>query len=125
MLISPVPNNPASVELNYLQKPVIPFRDYCQDAATLDSIFMPIGSVVHQTNIKTAVTYALYDSSDNLIYGPVVKDGATYPYTSKTVEIVLPEEVHESIVLAVLSKCSVNLQADQVTAYAETKEKEQ
>ena len=129
-LIAPVPNNPTAIELNYLQKPAVPFRDYCQDAATLDSIFMPVGSVVKLTivlpNTPTpSNTYSLYDGSGNLIYGPVIKDGVAYPYTSKTAELALPEEVHEAILLAVLSKCSVNLEADQVTQYAEAKAKEQ
>ena len=123
--IFPVPNNQTAIELNYLQKPATPIRDYCQDANTLESVFMPIGSVIHRTDIKDVVSYALYDNADNLIYGPVVKDGVTYPYTSKTVELTLPEEIHESILLAILSKCSVNLQADQVEAYAEQKGKEQ
>ena len=124
--ISPVPNNPVKIELNYLQKPSIAFRDFCQNKDILESIFMPIGSVIHEIDIDSPQTiYALYDSANNKLVDNVIKENVTYPYTSKTIELVLPEEIHESILLAILSKCGVNLSADQITAYAETKEKEQ
>ena len=126
-LIAPVPNNPTAVELNYLQKPAVPFRDYCQDAATLDSIFMPIGSKITAVDNQGVLTNVLYDSGGNVLANNVLPNNAAavFPYASKTVELVLPEEVHEAILLAVLSKCSVNLEADQVTQYAEAKAKEQ
>ena len=115
-----IPYDIPLVNLDYIRTPLTPYYDYCQDSIG-NAVYMPVGSVIHLNDSNTPT---LYDSIGNVIETPVTKDGISYPYTSKTVELEWEERTYPIFVLRILSKVGVNLSAEQITNYAEQKLKE-
>ena len=112
------PNALSSVELQYFRTPTTPYYDYCQDASTLNEIYMPVGSVV---KADEPGVYGLYDSSNNLIRMSVTHSSNSYPHTSTSVELEWEEIYHDKFVLAMLAMVGINIQMNDLTQYAEAK----
>ena len=105
-----------SVEMQYFANPTTPYYDYCQDADTLNEVFMPVGSYIalNDDNVPT-----LYNSDSVVLFTPVTKDGvSTYPYTSQTVELQWEPIYHDKFVIAMLAAVGINLQQADLTQYA-------
>jgi hypothetical protein len=115
-----IPYDIPLVNLDYIRTPLTPYYDYCQDSIG-NAVYMPVGSVIHLNDSNTPT---LYDSLGNAILTPVTKDGISYPYTSKTVELEWEQRAYTDFILRFLSRMGVNLSAEQVVGYAETKLKE-
>jgi hypothetical protein len=131
--VNMTPNDPKKVKMFYIRKPLIPFRDYCV-SSLLDTVFMPATSYLTPSPVQDVYNlnidiHAVGGDYTQLIVANVTKDGADWSvnpsYTSKTIETELPEDSHEQLLMAILSKVGINLSADQVEAYAEQKGKEQ
>jgi hypothetical protein len=117
-----IPNDIPLVNLDYIRTPATPFYDYCQDAITGNAIYMPVGSYI---NAIDNVNY-LYDVNSILLASDVVKDNMNaLPWKSQTVELEWEQRAYEELVLRLLSRAGVNLSAEGITQYAETKLKEQ
>ena len=133
LTLNVTPNDPKKVKMFYIRKPIIPFRDYCVNSL-LDTVFMPAKSYLTPTlvqdvyNLNIDIDTVGGGYTQTIAYN-VTKDGADWTknpsYTSQTVETELPEDSHEQLLMAILSKVGINLSADQVEAYAEQKGKEQ
>ena len=115
------PNDIPLVNLDYIRTPATPFYDYCQDEVG-NAIYMPVGStitVVNGVNI-------LYDVNGGVLASGVTKDNMNaLPWLSQTVELEWEQRAYEELVLRLLSRAGVNLSAEGITQYAETKLKEQ
>ena len=116
-----VPTNIGSTELQYFRKPLVPYYDYCQDTATMNEVFMPVGSVIH---LDDAQVPCLYDSAGVLMKQTVEKAGVAYPYTSKTVELEWEAIYHDNFVLAMLALVGINIDKNELTLYSEAKLKD-
>ena len=116
-----IPNDIPLVNLDYIRTPATPFYDYCQDEVG-NAIYMPVGStitVVNGVNI-------LYDVNGGVLASGVTKDNMNaLPWLSQTVELEWEQRAYEELVLRLLSRAGVNLSAEGITQYAETKLKEQ
>ena len=116
-----IPNDIPLVNLDYIRTPATPFYDYCQDEVG-NAIYMPVGStitVVNGVNI-------LYDVNGGVLASGVTKDNMNaMPWLSQTVELEWEQRAYEELVLRLLSRAGVNLSAEGITQYAETKLKEQ
>ena len=116
-----IPNDIPLVNLDYIRTPATPFYDYCQDEVG-NAIYMPVGStitVVNGVNI-------LYDVNGGVLASGVTKDNMNaLPWLSQTVELEWEQRAYEELVLRLLSRAGVNLRAEGITQYAETKLKEQ
>jgi hypothetical protein len=116
-----IPNDIPLVGLDYIRTPATPFYDYCQDEVG-NAIYMPVGStitVVNGVNI-------LYDVNGGVLASGVTKDNMNaLPWLSQTVELEWEQRAYEELVLRLLSRAGVNLSAEGITQYAETKLKEQ
>lgn len=108
----------SSVELQYFRTPTTPYYDYCQDASTMNEVYMPVGSVVRADEPGV---YGLYDSSNNLIRMSVTHSSGVYPHTSTTVELEWEDIYHDRFVLAMLAMVGINIQMNDLTQYAEAK----
>lgn len=137
--IVPCPTNLGQLTLQYLRKPTTPYYDYCQDADTLNEIFMPVGSfIAYDTGTSQ---YILYDpSTATTLNDNVTKDGVVYVapsapvsggggtlsdalYTSLTVELQWEDIYHDQFVLAMLALVGINIDKAELTQYAEAKQK--
>ena len=112
-----IPNDIPLVNLDYIRVPKTPYYDYCQDSIG-NAVYMPAGSVIHLNDSNTPT---LYDSVGNVIETPVTKDGISYPYTSKTVELEWEQRAYTEFILRFLSRMGLNLNAEQVINYSEKK----
>ena len=116
-----VPTNIGPVQLQYFRKPTVPFYDYCQDSATLNEIFMPVGSVLKNNDANVT---CLFDSSNNVLQTAVEKTGVTLPYTSLTVELEWEPIYQDNFLLAMLALVGINIDKAELVQYAEVKIKE-
>ena len=110
--IVPLPTTMQVIEMDYIRKPVEPYYDYCQNGATYDPIFMPVGSQIVGSNLML---------NGSILASNVIKDGVTLPYTSQTVEPEWEEYVYPEIVSRMLSKVGINLSSIEVTKLMEGK----
>jgi hypothetical protein len=119
-----LPFDVGDITLNYLRKPVTPYYDYCQDATTLAPVYMPVGSYVDLA-FDGSPTFDLFNQS-GVLYNNVYIQGLSLGtrHTSLTVELEWEEKEYNDFVLRLLSKAGVNLSEEKITAYAETKLKE-
>ena len=112
------PTNIGSTELQYFRKATVPYFDYCQDAVTLNEIFMPVGSVVR---VGDDGQISLFDSAGTLIKQEVTHASAQYPHVSQTVELEWEPIYHDKFVLSMLALVGINIQMSELTQYAEGK----
>jgi len=112
-------------QLTYIRKSAIPFQDYCQDAITLEVIFMPAGSYIDKDPNDSSV-YILYDYLNNIINNSILSshDLHLLPFNSLTKELEFEDWTHFKFISRILSKVGVNLSEQGVSQYAETKIKE-
>jgi len=101
-----IPNNVDNVVFVYLRTPAKPYYDFCMDANDAE-IFMPAGSGI-TLNSGTA-KYELMDSDGNILNADVTKSGATFPYTSLTVDLDWDEINHVRFANNVAHKLGINL----------------
>ena len=107
------------LDLQYFANPTTPYYDYCQDADTLNEIYMPVGSYIALNDDNTPT---LYNSEGVEMFTPVTKDGvSTYPYTSRTTELQWEAIYHDKFVTEMLAAVGINLQQADLTQYATAK----
>lgn len=106
-----IPNEIDDVVFVYLRTPAKPYYDFCMDSNDTE-IFMPEGSYIVATEGEPGVfgaPYMLYDYEGNLLNGDVTKSGATFPYTSLTVNLDWEETNHVRFANNVAHKLGINL----------------
>lgn len=123
------PKNLQFLNFTYYRKPLVPYYDYCQDADTLNQIYMPVGS-----RIVTGQTTGQYDLNldgeilaSNVTKGGVTDDTDTSVpptpgmifYTSQTVELEWEDRFHPQFVHMLLAMVGINIGLDNITQYAE------
>jgi hypothetical protein len=114
------PKNMQYLNFTYFRKPTVPYYDYCQDAATLNEVYMPVGSYVDQGSPGEE---DLYNS-----LGVVIATNVTKPYspitgkTSQTVELEWEDRYHPQFVLRLGAMVGVNIQMADLTQYMEAKQ---
>lgn len=125
-IFSLLPNDVSTLNMDYLRTPVTPYYDYCQDSVG-NAIYMPAGSqllLVTTPGPGGTTVCNLMDANNVLIQSDVFQNGLQVTYTSQTVELEWEARMYPIFVLRLLSKSGLNLQEKDVTAYAETKLKE-
>lgn len=113
-----LPQDIPVIECNYFRDPTTPYYDYCQDSATLNDIYMPVGSRVYLNDSNVP---CLYDNTGVLLASAVEKEG-TYPIVSQTVELEWETIYHDKFVMSLLSAVGVNLDKADLAQYAEAKQ---
>ena len=119
-----VPFDVTTVNLDYLRRPLLPYFDWCQDAANPNRIiYMPTGSFLSdagngtaQLNFNDPISMVGVILATNIFLNPSL----SYPYTSKTVELEWDEDSHYKFVSRLLSFVGVNLGEADVEKHAET-----
>lgn len=98
------------VEFTYLTEVPGAYYDYCIGVTTLEEVYMPVGSRIV---VAGAINNLVQGST--ILYSNVYHvDNPVIPYTSRSVEMVFPEDQQVQIARHMLRQMGVNLKDEQL-----------
>jgi len=99
-------------ELTYLSQVPTPYYDYVIGSTTYEEVYMPVGSIITAGNNLVLNSTTLYTG---VTHTPTV----SLPYTSRSVELVFPEDSHLDIVKVILGFIGINLRDKELIEFNE------